>query len=70
MKIRKLTIKDFEQFNILMLEVHDHHVKNRPDIYNKIEKSDSPMVWDLDAMLRNKNYVLLGVELDGDLAGI
>ncbi len=70
MKIRELTIKDFEQFNLLMLGVHDYHVKNRPDIYNKIEKLDSSKVWDLEALLQNKNYVLLGAEFDGDLVGI
>ena len=51
MEIRELTIKDFEQFNILMLEVHDDHVKKRPDIYNKVEKLDSSKVWDLEALL-------------------
>ena len=67
MQIRDLTAEDIEQFNILMMEVHDYHVKNRPDIYNRIEKLNS---WDLESMLQNKNYVLLGAELSGDLAGI
>lgn len=67
MQIRDLTAEDIEQFNILMMEVHDYHVKNRPDIYNRIEKLNS---WDLESMLQNKNYVLLGAELSSDLAGI
>lgn len=70
MQIRDLTADDIEQFNILMMEVHDYHVKNRPDIYNRIEKLNSSKVWDLESMLQNKNYVLLGAELSGDLAGI
>lgn len=70
MKIRDLTIKDFEQFNILMMGLHDHHVNSRPDIYNRIEKPTTSTAWDFEAMLQNKKSVLLGAEIDGDLAGI
>ncbi len=70
MQIRDLTADDTEQFNILMMEVHDYHVKNRPDIYIKIEKSNASKVWSLEALLQNKNCILLGAEIDGDLAGI
>lgn len=70
MTIRDLTIKDFEQFNILMMGLHDYHVNNRPDIYNKINKPVTSKAWDFEALLQNNNCVLLGADIDGNLAGI
>lgn len=70
MQIRDLTAEDIEKFNILMMKVHDYHVNNRPDIYNRIEKSNSSKTWSIEALLQNKNCILLGAEIDDDLAGI
>ena len=38
MLIRNITVQDFEKVNELMCEVHDLHVRNRPDLYTAMEE--------------------------------
>lgn len=70
MKIRDLTIQDFESFNNLMMELHSNHANNRADIYQKIEKTSNIKAWDFEASLQNDNCILLGAELNSNLVGI
>lgn len=37
LKIREGNMSDFEELNVLVLEVHKLHVKNRPDVYVDVD---------------------------------
>lgn len=70
MQLRNLTINDREQFSTLMMGLHDYHVNNRPDIYKCLGIETSSKSWGFESLLKNKNCILIGAEINGDLAGI
>ena len=70
MKIRDLTPSDFDAFNSLMFELHNHHVSHRPDIFKKIEKPTDTTAWNFETFLNDENTLMLGAELNGEIVGI
>ena len=38
MKIREINENDFEEIKKLGIQVHELHIKNRPDVYNEMDR--------------------------------
>lgn len=70
MKIRDLTPYDFEQYYNIMLEIHNLHAKNRPDIFKAADKSTAKHAWDFEKLLADDNITLFGMEDNGNIIGI
>lgn len=70
MIIRDLIIDDFEQYNNIMLEIHNLHANSRPDIYKAIGKPTDKRAWDFEKSLTTDNMELFEVEdtVDNDIA--
>lgn len=69
MIIRTLTLNDFDAVNDIFMQLHNLHVKNRPDIYRRIEKPTTKKAWGYEASLEDENKIMLGAELDGKIVG-
>ncbi len=52
-KVREAVINDYIEINKLVLEVHNLHLKNRPDVYEEVEAALSRE--DFDKLLNDKN---------------
>lgn len=70
MIIRDLTLEDFDAVNNLFMQVHSLHVAHRPDIFKEIEKPTTPEAWGFEESFGDKNKILIGAELDGEIVGI
>ena len=70
MRIRDLTLEDFDTVNNLFMQLHNLHVAHRPDIFKEIEKPTTPEAWGFEASLGDENKILLGAELDGEIVGL
>ena len=69
MKVRGLTLADFDAVNALFMQIQNLHVKYRPDLYRKIDKPTTPKAWDYEASLKDDNKIMLGAEVDGIIVG-
>ena len=70
MRIRDLTIEDFDAVNDLFMQMHDLHAAGRPDLYRKIDKPTTTKAWDYEASLEDKDMIMLGAEADGKIVGV
>ena len=69
MKIRELTIEDFDAVNDIFMQMQDLHVENRPDLYRKMDKPATTKAWDYEASLGDENMIMLGAEEEGKIVG-
>lgn len=69
MIIRKLTSADFDAVNEIYMQLHEIHVKNRPDVYRKIAKPTTDKAWGFEASLDDDNIIMLGAEIDSKVVG-
>lgn len=65
--IRDFAFDDFESINILMNQVHELHLENRPDIY---KKTDHPLGEnDYKDIVQDKNSIAILAESNGEILG-
>ena len=46
MVIRNLELDDFDDVNNLFMQLHNSEMEQRPDLFRKIEKPNTPKAWD------------------------
>ncbi len=66
MNIRKIKSEDFESISKLVLQVHDLHYKNRPDIYNDIDPFEKSY---FDFLMNDENTISIVCEIDSKIVG-
>ncbi len=69
MKIRKITLNDFEDVNNLFMQLHGMHARFRPDVYNVIEKPTNVKAWDFESSVSAADKIFIGAEIAGKIAG-
>lgn len=65
--IRKIEIKDYEAISDMTKQLHDIHVKNRPDIYRKAEKVFGEV--DFTDMVKTEKRLVYVAEVDDKVVG-
>ena len=65
--IRVLELKDYESAKKLVYQVHQLHLKNRPDIY--IDGNPLPIEY-FEKIINDKNSLNYVYEEDGEIVGI
>lgn len=66
--IRDLRFEDFNYFKDLMDEVHELHVKNRPDIYEKADKLMT--IEEFSGLIKSKKTITIGAELNSKIIAL
>lgn len=70
MIIRDLTLSDFDEVNEIFKQLHELHVKHRPDIYRNVENPAEANGYIAEEVLNEENLILLGADVDGRIVGI
>ncbi len=68
MIIRKMETRDYEDYRILLQEVHSMHAENRPDIFR--EQPVFPEKDEFEQMISDPEMVCLAAEEDGAMTGM
>ena len=66
MKIREIHENDFEQIKKLVIQVHELHIKNRPDIYNEIDPLDKEY---FEFIRKDEKTIALVSERESEIIG-
>ena len=69
MVIRNLELEDFDDVNNLFMQLHNAEMEQRPDLFRKIEKPNTPKAWDFEASLSDNNKLMLGAEVNDKIVG-
>ena len=68
MRIRNITISDYNDVDKLMQQVHSLHVKNRPDLYVELEHPLSKT--EFEEQVQNNNLISVVAEEKGVVIGL
>ena len=68
MIIRKMETRDYEDYRILLQEVHSMHAENRPDIFR--EQPVFPDKDEFEQMISDPEMVCLAAEEEGAMTGM
>ena len=69
MVIRNLKLEDFDDVNNLFMQLHNSEMEQRPDLFRKKEKPNTPKAWDFEASLSDNNKIMLGAEVNDKIVG-
>ena len=70
MEIRDLRRSDFDAVNEIFKQLHNMHVKQRPDIYREVENPAEANGYIAEEVLNEENLILFGADVDGKIVGI
>ena len=70
MEIRDLRRSDFDAVNEIFKQLHNMHVKQRPDIYRNVENPVEANGYIAKEVLNEENLILFGADVDGKIVGI